>query len=433
MEHLKREHREAIAAAKRVLDEAERNGRLVDGDLNAADLAKWQRYIDRAKELRREIDNPNQPIVGHMAFAGLDQNGRETRSEPADEWSRIALGPEQSVYEQRRAAGWERPGQERYESLRLGQFLRALVTGPKSDLERRALSEGSDSAGGYTVPEPLSADFIDRLRNTLVITRAGARMIPLISDQQTVAKLETDAGGSWLSEASTGATTDPTFGAHVFAPRTYRGIVTASRELLQDSVNIEQILERSFVQGFAREIDRVCLVGESTAGEPQGLYSSTGVPTYSVGSSSAGGAASLLNYSPILSGYQTLMENNCDVSRTISAIMAPRSFVELGKLQDSQNQPMQRPPALDNVRFMPTASVPVTLTDGTTGTGTAIFMGDFRDFMIGSRLDLSVEVLRERYASNYQYGYLFHARQDVGWAHDASFCNLRFIGPSTAV
>ena len=39
-----------------------------------------------------------------------------------------------------------------FEGLTFGNLCRAMVTGARSDLERRALGEASDSAGGYSCP-----------------------------------------------------------------------------------------------------------------------------------------------------------------------------------------------------------------------------------------------------------------------------------------
>ena len=58
-------------------------------------------------------------------------------------------------------------------------------------------------------------------------------------------------------------------------------------------------------------------------------------------------------------------------------------------------------------------------------------MGDFSRFMIGSRLDSRIEVLREQYANMYQYGFLAALRADVQWEHDASFLTLTNIKGTT--
>ena len=48
-------------------------------------------------------------------------------------------------------------GVEEYGDLSLGHYLRSMALGGQTDQERRALAEGTDSAGGYTVPTVLSA------------------------------------------------------------------------------------------------------------------------------------------------------------------------------------------------------------------------------------------------------------------------------------
>jgi HK97 family phage major capsid protein len=58
--------------------------------------------------------------------------------------------------------------QPEYERLRFGDFLRAMITGAKNDLEKRALAEGTDSAGGYSVPDIVLSRFIDKLRAAAV-------------------------------------------------------------------------------------------------------------------------------------------------------------------------------------------------------------------------------------------------------------------------
>ena len=59
----------------------------------------------------------------------------------------------------------ERLSERSYTGPTLGDLIRAKVTGPRNEDEKRALSEGTDSAGGYTVPAPLSSDFIDLMRD----------------------------------------------------------------------------------------------------------------------------------------------------------------------------------------------------------------------------------------------------------------------------
>ena len=64
----------------------------------------------------------------------------------------------------------------RAEDMALGRFIRAAVTGDGSrcPLEKRALSEGVNMAGGFLVPGILSARLIDRARK-----RSGLGWRPL--------------------------------------------------------------------------------------------------------------------------------------------------------------------------------------------------------------------------------------------------------------
>ena len=75
-----------------------------------------------------------------------------------------------------------------FNSLSLGKYLRGMTLGATSDLEHRALSEGTDSAGGYTVPTVLSAQLIDMLRADSVIMRAGAQAVPMARDNLSFAR-----------------------------------------------------------------------------------------------------------------------------------------------------------------------------------------------------------------------------------------------------
>jgi hypothetical protein len=139
-----------------------------------------------------------------------------------------------------------------------------MITGPRNELERRALSEGTDSAGGFTVPDILMARWIDRLRTALVIVRAGAVTVPLTSDSVKIARLLADPTAAWRSENAAVAESDPTFEAVTFAPKSLDVFTKVSRELLEDSVNITEMLETAFVRSFAVEVDRVCLYGTGT-------------------------------------------------------------------------------------------------------------------------------------------------------------------------
>jgi HK97 family phage major capsid protein/HK97 family phage prohead protease len=311
-----------------------------------------------------------------------------------------------------------------YGNLRLGDVLRALVTGPRNELERRALSEGTDSAGGFTVPDILAAQWIDRLRNALVIVQAGAMTVPLTSDITKIARLLADPTAAWRSENAAVAESDPTFEAVTFTPRSLDVFTKVSRELLEDSINIADMLEASLVRSFAVEVDRVCLFGTGTPPQPRGLRTTTNVNEVSQGTN----GAALTSYDPILDLLALVWADN--VTNVNTAIMAPRTLATIAKLKEATtNAPLARPSVLADWRFLQTANVSITETQGGASNASTLYMGDWSQMMLGFRTSMQVEVARELFRGNYQYGFFGHLRMDMQVTHPESFGRLIGIIP----
>jgi HK97 family phage major capsid protein len=408
-----REKRRALRAkAEAILDVATDKSR----NLSETEQREFDGYLDEVKRLDLEIashatrgartledtdghDDDGMPIV----------KGRDGGNNGA---SRI-LTRDQSFAS---AVG---AGDPQYRSLGFGQMMRALLAGAKTPLERRALAEGSDSAGGYTVPEILFARIIDRLRTVSTVFRAGASTVPLTSSESSFAFVASDPTPSWKAENVQMDITDPTFGRIIFYPRTCVCLVLASRELLEDSINIETGLEMIFAKTMANEIDRVALVGKGSDNEP------TGLRLRSIGVVDMGASgASLTNYNPLVDLQQTLADNNAQP--TTAMIMAPRTAASLSKLQDQVDQPLRRPDSLVGLPFFPTTQVGVTdvVTDTTHSDASRVYAGAWPDLVIGLRSEMRVEVLRERFIDYYQVGFLAHMRLDIALYHEKSFAQL---------
>lgn len=304
-----------------------------------------------------------------------------------------------------------------------GAFVRAMVLGPRNESEHRALSEGTDSAGGFTVPVMTAAEFIDRLRAKATVIRAGARTVVLETDKQKIARLLTDPTASWKVENALTTDSDPSFDSVTFDTQTLVSLVRVSRELIEDSLNIEEILSNAFQQVLSNEIDRVALFGSGTAPEPRGVINTAGIGSLSVGTN----GAPITNYDTLLDALQTLQVANAE--DPTAAIMAPRTSTTIAKLKDTTNQPLAKPEALRNLPFLVTSRVPINDTHGTATNASRIVTGNFRDLMIGIRTAFRIEILRERYAENFQYGFLAHLRADIQLARPASFCEIRGIIP----
>jgi HK97 family phage major capsid protein/HK97 family phage prohead protease len=311
-----------------------------------------------------------------------------------------------------------------YAHLRLGDILRALISGPRNDLERRVLAEGTDSTGGYTVPDILLARWIDRLRSALVIVRAGALTVPLTSDVTKIARVLADPVPAWRAENAAVAESDPTFEAVTLTPRSLDVQTKVSRELVEDSLNIADILESVLVRSFAAEIDRVCLYGTGTPPQPRGLRTTTGLQELSQGPN----GLAITSYDALVDALGLLWGAN--VTTVTAAIMAPRTLAALSKLKEATtNAPLAPPPVLADVPLLMTSNVSITETQGTSSNATSVFLGDWSEMMLGFRTEMTVEVARELYRGSYQFGYFGHLRFDMQVQHPAAFCRIIGIVP----
>jgi HK97 family phage major capsid protein len=313
---------------------------------------------------------------------------------------------------------------DRYDrsEVSFGDAVRAMLTGPRNEAERRALSEGTDSAGGFTVPKPLSIEFIDRLRAQSTVIRAGARTVPMESDTLAIARLDTDPTVSWKAENAALTDSDPTFSRVLLDSKTMGAFVRVSRELLDDSINASQILENAFARAFALELDRVALIGSGASNQPLGITGNVGI-----GSVSMGVNGLQLTSDRLVDLLLELEQDNAGPATGM--IMAPRTMTAMRKLKDGQGQYITLPEPLASMPKFATTALPINETQGSASNASSIITGNFEELLIGMRMGLRVAVLNERYAENYQVGLVGFMRVDIQLAHVESFARLQGIIP----
>jgi HK97 family phage major capsid protein len=305
-----------------------------------------------------------------------------------------------------------------------GDYVRALVNGPRTDAEKRALSEGTASEGGFTVPAPVSSEFIDKLRAETCAIRAGARTVPMSSASLSMARVDTDPTVTWRLENSLIDDSDPVFSQLLLEAKACAGLVKVSVELLKDSVNINEVLTNCFVEVMARELDRVALWNDGTDDGPVGAAATSGINEVSMGTN----GAALTNYDKLI---DTIYEMHLDNAGDPTAqIMHPRTQAALAKLKDSQNNPLTVPDMVAKIPRMATTSASIAETQGSAVNASSILYGNFRNMFIGIRDEVSITILRERYADYGQVGFLVWMRADVQLAHKASFSRLKGIIPA---
>ncbi|MCJ9672912.1 MULTISPECIES: phage major capsid protein [unclassified Neorhizobium] len=388
--------------------------------MDAVEYEQDQRTASGNKAARSNGGPHHRP---HIDDVGSDDDDRWWERDGGDE----AETRSSILTSDRRMSSWAsaRSGGEERELPKLGNYLRSMITGPRNEVERRALSEGSDSAGGFTVPTELSAYLIDRLRRSSIVNQAGAVTVPLDSKDNIIAKLLTDPTPAWRAENGPVAVSDMTFGAVSFKPKSLAVLVKVSRELLEDSLNINTALPNVLAASLATELDRVAIFGSGEGNEPRGVVNFEALTeTDLTGLTNADGAIELADYKPFLRARTALRGVNSDVT---AFMMSVREDGALSELTDANGQPLQPPKAIATTPMLSSTAIP--------GVGAGegmIVAGEWKRLMIGIRSEIRVEIIRESFAENLQYGFLCHLRADVAADHEQAFTVVRKVVPAAA-
>ena len=164
-------------------------------------------------------------------------------------------------------------------------FVRAAIlhSEPADEVVRKALSEGSDDAGGHLVPTEYRAELIRRLPELSELF-PYVRKVPVITDSGEYPKLSSDVSITWgRSESSAITETDPVFTHLTWTVRNMSAITYLSRELVSDAnPNIVETITTLFSEAVAAERDKMIAIG-SGSNQPQGIYSASGLSSVAVG------------------------------------------------------------------------------------------------------------------------------------------------------
>lgn len=320
--------------------------------------------------------------------------------------------------------GVEQNGRDEGE-IGIADFLRGVGNLRTSPAVQNALSVGTDASGGFAVPSRLMPGILGALVPVSSLLQAGAGIVPLDDGGKsfTTAAINAIPTAAWRAEAGALATSDPTFRAVVATPRSLAFQFKISRELLADGKNITEALYTAIAQAFAKELDRVGLLGTGTAPEPRGILNTSGIQTVTNG---AAGAA-LASYANLFSAVQAILQ--ADAPMPTAAIMSPRSLVKLGGLTDSTGQPLRVPGMLEPMKMIGTSQVPNDLTVGTSTDCSQIFVGDFTNLNFMMRENVSIQALNELHAATGEIGFACHMRADVVLTYPAAFAVVTGVRP----
>jgi HK97 family phage major capsid protein len=310
----------------------------------------------------------------------------------------------------------------------LRDFLRGVAGMKTSPWAQKALSVGTDSAGGFTVPTQLMPNILGALFAQSSMLAAGTRMVMLTAGAKSynVAGINALPTAAWRAESASVAESDPTFRNVQLTPRSLSFRFKVSRELLADSPNLNDSTVNAMVAAaFGVALDLAGLRGSGTAPTPRGLLNQAGMTFVDNGAN--GASLATVRWANLLSAYQTIIGANA--TPPTAAIMAPRSLVGFASLAATDNQPLMRPQLLEALRFLHTSQIPVNLTTGTSTDTTEIYVGDFTRSFWGVREGVSILMSPHTAAGTGEVEFFCHWRGDFAVEYVQSFNIVRGLRP----
>jgi HK97 family phage major capsid protein len=272
---------------------------------------------------------------------------------------------------------------------------KSFVFGKKDEVEpgafaqgiKKALAEGTGSAGGYLVPNTYINKIIDIMKiRSLVLKYAD--IMPVATNQGVVPTLDTGVSFTWTNENTAGTESNPVFGQLNLTVKKGMAITTIPNELLEDKTiggAVDQYLIKLFGRAFAKEIDRVALTGDTGAGDPfDGIINTTGVTTVTAASTTDPAYKELVS---VTTGI------NDDYSVNPMWIAHRTFYAKCFELLDANNRPILNPEAKTLVAY-PYVRNERMPHDFSTGKPIALF-GDLGVVRIAMRQNLVIEASKQ--------------------------------------
>ena len=269
-----------------------------------------------------------------------------------------------------------------------------------------ALQEGTDSEGGYLVPDEYERTLVEALEEENVF-RQLAKVIRTSSGDRKIPVVATKGTASWIDEEGAYTESDDSFGQVSIGAYKVGTMIKVSEELLNDSVfDLESYIAKEFARRIGAKEEEAFFTGDGS-GKPLGVLAATGGAETGVtaASSTAITADELMDlFYSLKSPYR----------KKAVWVLNDSTIKAVRKLKDSTGQYLWQPSLM--------AGTPDTLLGRPVKTSTympviaagakTIAFGDFSYYWIADRQGRSFKRLNELYAANGQVGFLGSQRVD---------------------
>mgnify|MGYP000561758205 FL=1 len=377
---LREKRAKAWEAAKAFLDTHRNDKGVLSAEDDAAYTRMEQEITDLGKEIsrmeRREALDAQLNLPVNQPLTGKPLNGRETAK----------TGRATDEYRQN---FWD--------------MMRSKTPMPQVV---NALQIGTDSEGGYLVPDEYERTLVEALEEENVF-RQLAKVIRTSSGDRKIPVVATKGTASWIDEEGAYLESDDSFGQVSIGAYKVGTMIKVSEELLNDSVfDLEAYISREFARRIGAKEEEAFFTGDGS-GKPLGVLAATGGAETGVTAASA----TAITADELIDLFYSL---KAPYRRNAVWVLNDSTIKAIRKLKDNQGQYLWQPSltagAPDLLLGKPvrtSAYMPAIAADAKT-----VAFGDFSYYWIADRQGRSFKRLNELYAATGQVGFLASQRVD---------------------
>lgn len=270
---------------------------------------------------------------------------------------------------------------------------------------QNALSIGTDSEGGYLVPDEYEKKLVEALEDevffrslaTVIKTSSGDRKIPIVTSKGEAA---------WIDEGGQFPESDDSFGQTSIGAHKLATMIKVSDELLNDSVfNIEQYISKEFGRRIGTKEEEAFFIGDGT-GKPIGIFNKTGGADVGVTA-----ATISITFDDVMDLYYSL---RAPYRNKATWLLNDSTVKAIRKLKDGNGnyiwQPSVREGEPDRILNRPYRTS-IYVPELAAGNRVMAF-GDYSYYWIADRQGRSFKRLNELFATTGQVGFLASERVD---------------------
>lgn len=287
-----------------------------------------------------------------------------------------------------------------------GSFWNAMRVKVPAPSVLNALQEGTDSEGGYLVPDEFETTLVEALEEENVF-RTLAHVIKTSSGDRKIPVVATKGSASWIDEEGVYQDSDDAFSQVSIGAYKLGTMIKVSEELLADSVfDLEAYISKEFARRIGAREEESFFTGDGT-GKPLGILANTGGAEVGVTAASA----TAITADEVIDLFYSL---RAPYRKNAVWVLNDATVKQIRKLKDGNGQYLWQPSLVagtpDTILGRPvktSAFMPVAAASAKT-----IAFGDFKYYWIADRQGRTFKKLSELYAANGQVGFMGTQRVD---------------------